>query len=454
VKRLAGAIAVGLLATLFAGCATAPVADRPAEIAYVVLGANGQAVARVVTRGACPRLRVDGEAIATLVRAEPATVEPRAAVGPAAQPARFAVRVCEAVLRAGAREARWGERRLPLPAARVERIVVLGDTGCRLATFAVQDCADAAGWPFQAIARAAAAEQPDLVIHVGDYHYREAPCAANAGCAGAPWGYGWDAWSADFFEPAAPLLAAAPWVVVRGNHEECARAGQGWFRFLDPGPWTPQRSCDRPEQDDVADFSEPYAVPLGANARLVVFDSSRAGNAPLDVQHPKDARTFNTYVRQLRAVDALAAQPGETLFVSHHPPLAFAPGGANGWLGGNPALVSALRALHADAYWSAGVSATLHGHVHLFEALSFATPQPPAIVAGTGGDLLDDAFPEPFPADASPAPNVRVAAFAWAQRFGYLVMERTAGGWNLVVKRADGTIASRCALLARTLSCR
>ncbi len=52
-------------------------------------------------------------------------------------------------------------------------------------------------------------------------------------CAGSPWGYGWDAWNADFFTPAAPLLAAAPWAAVRGNHESCARAGQGWWRFLD-----------------------------------------------------------------------------------------------------------------------------------------------------------------------------------------------------------------------------
>ena len=45
--------------------------------------------------------------------------------------------------------------------------------------------------------------QPDLVIHVGDYHYRESPCAdGNEGCAGSPWGYGFDAWQADFLASA------------------------------------------------------------------------------------------------------------------------------------------------------------------------------------------------------------------------------------------------------------
>ena len=30
-------------------------------------------------------------------------------------------------------------------------------------------------------------------------------------------------------QPAAELLATAPWVVARGNHELCSRAGLGWF---------------------------------------------------------------------------------------------------------------------------------------------------------------------------------------------------------------------------------
>ncbi|MDW4746763.1 metallophosphoesterase, partial [Escherichia coli] len=84
-------------------------------------------------------------------------------------------------------------------------------------------------------------------LHVGDYHYRENACPPDvAGCQGSPWGYGWDTWQADLFQPAAPLMAAAPWVLVRGNHEECARAGQGWFRFLDPRPYSAARSCDNP----------------------------------------------------------------------------------------------------------------------------------------------------------------------------------------------------------------
>ena len=112
--------------------------------------------------------------------------------------------------------------------------MIFGDTGCRLKGDEIQDCDKPAEWPFAQVARLAAAHRPDLVIHVGDYYYRESPCpAGRTGCAGSPWGDNWNSWNADFFEPAAPLLKAAPWVMVRGNHEDCARGGPGWFMLLD-----------------------------------------------------------------------------------------------------------------------------------------------------------------------------------------------------------------------------
>ncbi|MDI9690789.1 metallophosphoesterase, partial [Burkholderia cenocepacia] len=97
----------------------------------------------------------------------------------------------------------------------------------------------------------------------------------------SPWGYGWVTWQADLIRPAAPLLAKGPWVVVRGNHEECARAGQGWFRFLDPRPYSAARSCDDPANDNNANYSEPYAVSLGGGSQVIVFDTAKVGRTPL-----------------------------------------------------------------------------------------------------------------------------------------------------------------------------
>jgi hypothetical protein len=62
-----------------------------------------------------------------------------------------------------------------------------------------QDCNDPSQWPFGAVSSAAAVSKPDLVIHVGDYLYRESSCpAGDRGCTGSPFGDDWAAWKADF----------------------------------------------------------------------------------------------------------------------------------------------------------------------------------------------------------------------------------------------------------------
>src|SRR5204862_199481 len=81
---------------------------------------------------------------------------------------------CELAIPRDARRAVYAGRDLPLPKPQPRRIVVPGDTGCRiLGPTDAQPCDDPARWPFARVARAAAATHPDLVIHVGDYPYRE-----------------------------------------------------------------------------------------------------------------------------------------------------------------------------------------------------------------------------------------------------------------------------------------
>ena len=109
------------------------------------------------------------------------------------------------------------------------------------------------------------------------------------------------------FDPAARLLRTAPWVATRGNHEECSRAGQGWYRLLDTGAFDASRSCDDPAADVVADFSEPYAVPLGNGWQLVIFDSAVAGNNPLRPNDLRDARVLARYQAEIATVGHLTA---------------------------------------------------------------------------------------------------------------------------------------------------
>jgi len=219
--RAMSAIVAALVAACAGPDAMMPGGD-PIRAAYVVLGEGGLSIARVITTDpACPSVDVDGQRLATTIRAVPETMplRPTKTAPAESKPSAFPVLVCERALPAGAGRASVGGHTLPLLRHDARRIVVVGDTGCVVQNAEVQACNDAAAWPFARLATAAAAKKPDLVIHVGDYHYRESACpGGNRKCSDSPWGYGWDAWAADFFAPARDLLAAAPWVFVRGNH--------------------------------------------------------------------------------------------------------------------------------------------------------------------------------------------------------------------------------------------
>ena len=451
--------AAALLALLAAPAVRA--AEAPLA-AYVVMGDGGGAVARVVTSdAACPQIVLDGRPAPMTVRASAETLpqRPTASKPEVSKPSIFPVTICEAALPKGARAARVLGRRLPVPRKRSDRILVIGDTGCRLkaADSAYQLCNRAGVWPFARIATLGAAWKPDLIVHVGDYHYRETACpedVSHAGCQGSPWGYGWDAWNADFFSPAAPLLAASPLVLARGNHENCARAGQGWFRLLDPMPLTAARDCNDAANDFEGDHSRPYVVPLGGGAQLVVMDMANAPNAAMAPGDPRAA--------QLRAdyddLAALSKQARSTLMVTHKPILGFGGQARDGKVTlfpGNGAIQAAFIS-RDPAMFPAGVDVLLAGHVHIWEQVSFAAPFPSQFIAGFSG-TQEETVPLPVrpPADFTPAPGAVVDQFSsWIQGFGYMTMERrSARRWKVTIWNIDGQVANRCRIDGRKSVC-
>lgn len=457
-----------LLLLLYAGCAqpVSPPAAPAIQAAFTVQSA-GRAYARVITSAAaCPELTVEGAAgaVPMTVRALPAVVPPRdAGAQTGGKPAVFRVLTCEAELPAklvyGTARVTVGGRELPLPRTDVNTIVIVGDTGCRMkqpGNF-FQDCEHASTWPLEQIAQRAAALKPDLVVHVGDYHYRESPCPDDRpGCANGPWGYGYDAWDADFFRPARVLLAAAPWVYVRGNHESCFRAGQGWFRFLAQEPWTAQRSCDDPRADADADYSAPYAVPLGlggrADTQLIVFDSSHASDRAYDAGNPG----YRKYFEELQAVDRLVQQVLHSIFLSHHPVLAFAPvrsGVSIVAAPGNAGLQSVMSAIHPGRLFAPGIDLAMHGHVHLFEAVSFSSGQPATLVLGNSGSYRDFALPSPLPHGAEPAAGAVVQEFASNREFGFASLQRQGADWLLTERDVEGRAVMRCTLHGAVCHC-
>ena len=437
-------------------------AAPPPLAAYVVLGEGGSAVARVVTRDAsCPAIRVNGRARPMSLRDGPST-EPRrptASRPELSKASAFPVSVCEATLPRGAKRVSVSGLRLPAPRRRINRLLVIGDTGCRLKASdnAYQRCNRRAEWPFARIAALGAAWKPDLIIHVGDYHYRESPCPediGHTGCQGSPWGYGWDAWDADWFAPAAPLFKAAPLVLARGNHENCFRAGQGWFRFLDPMPLTAGRDCNDPAKDFEGDHSAPYAVPLGGGTQIVVMDMANAPTKAMDSADPRAAQLRGDY----DALAALAKEARSTLMVTHKPILGFGgqtSGGKVTLFPGNSAIQSAFAAEN-PAMFPAGVDVLLAGHVHLWEQVSFATAFPSQFIAGFSG-TQEETVPLPVrpPADVTPAPGAVVDEFSsWIEGFGYMTLERRGPRrWAVTVWNVEGKPVNRCRIDGRKSVC-
>ena len=453
---------VGVLIVLgVAGAARA--ADDPIAAAYVVLSEDGAAQARVITAAAqCPSIQADGKTLTMAVRAPAQTIAQRPTKSDPkdTKPSEYPLLTCEAVLPAGVGRATVDGHVLPAPKAQPKRIVVIGDTGCRLkkSDDAYQACNAPNQYPFAKVAASAAAWKPDLVVHVGDYVYRENACSfdKHPGCANSPWGYGWDAWDADFFAPGAPLLAAAPWVAVRGNHESCDRAGQGWWRFVDPRPLVAGRDCNIEAQDQLGDYSAPYAVPLGDGAQVIVLDSSKTGDEPF----APDEMPAAQYRLMYSQMAALAAKAPYTIVASHHPLLGFA-AAVNKKTEvpylkpGNLGLQSAFGAMNPWLFPET-VQMAWAGHVHVWEQVSFSSPHPTQFVAGFSG-TQEDVVPIPpvLPPDASVAPGAQVESFSsWVDGFGFMTMERTGRQtWDVQVHDQNGDVVNHCTVTGRHSKC-
>jgi len=439
------------------------------ESAWVELGVGGSAIARALTAAAtCPSITLNGGAPQPMALRIAAGMEPLRAttsttLGPQySKPSAFPVSTCELALPSGTTSAVVAGRTLALPKANPTTLIVLGDTGCRMKAAIpasgsqFQGCNDPTQYPFQQLATLAASFHPDVVLHVGDYQYRENECPPNqANCAGSPWGYGWDTWEADFFRPAADLLAAAPWIVTRGNHEQCTRAGQGWYRFLDPGAYSEAHSCNAAANDAVLQsngvlvggaYNDPYAVPIGSSSQIIVFDSNNVGAAAVT---SGGSSNFLTYQAELEAAGAFATSHSVyNIWSNHHPLLGFAPVAGAAPAPGNLDLLSVMAATYPTTYFPPNINLALHGHTHLFEAIDFtSTNYPATVLAGNAGTLLDVALPDPFPSTTvhpDPAGSATVSTIANSAGFGFLLMQYTGAVWTITEYRLDGTVRSVC----------
>jgi hypothetical protein len=402
------------------------------ETSYIVLGGQGPVVRAILTNASqCPSIELDGVFQPMRVRAE------------ADASGNFPDLVCEFSAPPETTTAAINGQALPLPRPALNAIAGLGDTGCRLKAAngrtagrdredngKIQDCDNTAKWPFSMIAKRIAAAKPDLVIHVGDYLYRESPCPKEEkGCAGSPYGDNWSTWSADFFVPAAPLLRAAPWIMTRGNHEICKRAGAGYFRYLDPTPAQAPPAC--------MDFMPFYTARVG-NQSFIVLDSSDAADTC-----SKTGCNAEDYAEQF----ATMHPPADAWLVTHRPVW----GLKNRRVTLNATLQTAL------APWQGrlppGISLVLAGHIHLWEALSFTDGRSPQLVVGNAGTLLAHKINQPLRGQKIGGVTVRFGRSEHEWGYTLFTPKSDRGSWTASYYGVDGVLKFNCSISPAAVTC-
>jgi hypothetical protein len=419
------------------------VAPLAAEEMWVELGPAPRGfvtIARYASRDVktCPAIEING-------RTQP--MVQRAKVG------KFEALVCEQTIPPRTKTAKINGKSLPLPAWTHKDhalIVVIGDTGCRIkqggedstvpgGRWNIQNCASPKDWPFEEVAEHASAEKPDLVIHVGDYLYRERACTGVTGCPGGPSGDNLETWEADFFTPARKLLLAAPWVFIRGNHEDCSRAGDGWFTLLDPRHLT---TC--------TNYSEPYLLKPKFGVPLAVLDSNPAFDAPCKkgdaACEAEFARQIKIYTSAFEKISSWKLQNGWML--THKPVWSVRAGFPDG--------LQVLNVVEETAWKEhrpKGIDLLLAGHTHTFEMIGFDANSDHAmqLVVGNSGTKL-----APDLTYKSAAPEVQAAQindFRKIQDFGYTTLTPAAKGWNVLAHERDGKVDIACVVESGKARC-
>jgi hypothetical protein len=219
--------------------------------------------------------------------------------------------------------------------------------------------------------------------------------------------------------------------MVRGNHEDCSRAGEGWFRFLDRAPMEP--TC--------RDLTGDFVVRLG-DFGVVVVDSAKVRDGSGD-----NSEQVAVLRRQL--IDVLGKIPAYAWLATHKPVNAMLakPGDPQVNIVSNNVLQAAL-----GADMPASVRMAVAGHIHFFQAVDFGGVRPPQLVVGTGGDNL-----EGMPAASVTGADINglkaVNAVTYSG-FGYMVWDRIdATIWTGTLFDVDGKPINRCRLADRSLSC-
>ncbi|WDM85538.1 metallophosphoesterase [Ehrlichia sp. JZT12] len=314
----------------------------------------------------CPMVKVNGKELEMNVRALPLK-------------GLFNDKVCELLVPQITNEISIDNIKIPVINKKIRKIAVIGDTGCIVSFWNgklnEQHCTSSDKWPLKRILHHVSEHNPDLVIHVGDYLYRVDKCIHVENC-GTINGYNSDTWRADWLEASTLLSGKAPFLFVRGNHENCDRAYIGWFRYL-------ASHENLNDGDKCKEFTDSWmfnATKLDSkNIDFYVFDSSFGNEknvSDLEIENLKQ-----------QFLSLLRNKSSSIWFLTHRPLWSYSALMKGDVYYGNTPQVRAFGDLFPN-----NVSAILSGHVHLSQVLDLRSLQhkhiPMQIIVGNSGALL------------------------------------------------------------------
>lgn len=470
---------------------------------YVILGQSpageNMAIARTVieTDRTCPTVSRPGQ-----VKTTPMITREN--------PNHFSVLVCEALIGFDKNyQINFSDGSIALPVAKSNpvNIQVFGDSGCKAKDCAINTPAE----PFKSLADAGAADKPDLVLHMGDFNYRgtsgktyfserqsngkmkqvqQWPYDAGDGLdskdhcgqtADTPF-YSqsatnsnrpdiWRNWKDDLFTAGQKLLAAAPWITARGNHELCSRAGPGYFYFMDPNTnlteGGQQWSCPTPHVDrgTFENTTQPPSYKVSfQNLDILMMDSANA------CDNFSNSDYTELFAAEFAEINGFAnSEDKQTWLVTHRPIWGIEPYQApkppkapestpcdsnDQYACVGQMMQKAIEAQPTGAL-ADNIDLVITGHMHKFQSVSFPGEGRPAnLIVGSSGVALAGGAPygdteliiDGLNAEVlSTASQVEFAGENYAA-FGFMRMQLTEdGGWEgLLVNPAKDLVLAQC----------
>lgn len=327
--------------------------------------------------------------------------------------------VCETSLSPEIKTATINKKELIPSNEPLQEIAILGDTGCGInSSLGKQICTETDQWPFRKIATSIAKINPNLIIHLGDYHYRAKQCTELKECQDLS-GFGWESWKLDFFEPAKDLLNKAPWIMIRGNHEDCKNAWEGWERFFSLEKVS--ETCDTIETPHLLEYKE---------QNFLIIDTSSTKDSYKKLAKVKDNITEEfqkTFKQADKLLEGNNLNKHNTWLLTHKP----------FWSGGYT-----VHPFYHDEEYSATLAEVnptsllervriiFSGHTHLFELISFEdTSLPIQVIVGNGGNSLITAkIPKKY---SKILQNKKLKYHDIIQEYGYVVLTKDDLSWLL-----------------------